>query len=208
MALVKLGWNRMSVAEKLIKGDYIVAQMTANVATFPTPLPSIEDVTVAITALRDAATAAEAGGYVLTFEKNQAQDALDELIRQLMAYVQNVSGGSVETILLSGMEVRRNPEPTPAPSQVQTLNALPSRTSGQIDLTWDTLGRGIVYQVEMWVDGKNDDEGFWSKLATPSKSKYTVSGLSTGTVYRFRVAGIGTDDRVGPFSQDATSVAP
>lgn len=208
MALVKLGWNRMSVAEKLIKGDYIVAQMTANVATFPTPLPSLEDVTVAITALRDAATRAEAGGYVLTFEKNLAQEALDELMRQLTAYVQNVSGGDAETILLSGMEVRRGPEPKPAPTQIQNLNALPSRTTGQIDLNWDTLGQGVVYQVEQWMDGQDDDEGFWSKLATPSKSKYTVTGLNTGTVYRFRVAGIGTDDRIGPFSQDATSVAP
>lgn len=209
MAQVKLGWDRKTVADKLIKADYIAQQMTDNVATFATPLPTIEDVTNAIGALRNAAIAAEAGGYALTFAKNEAETSLDQLISQLMSYVQNVSAGDPEVILLSGMEVRRDPQPTPVPLQVQNLNALPSRAQGSIDLNWDALDRRAIYQLEQWIDPEEDDQtGFWSKVATPSKSKYTVDNLTTGKVYRFRVAGIGTDDRIGPYSQEATSVAP
>lgn len=209
MAQVKLSWSRKTVPEKLIKGDYIVQLMTDNVAIYATPNPALADVTAAIINLRKSAIDAEAGGYALTFSKNQAEIALDHLISQLMSYVQNASDGNADNILLSGMEIRKAAQPTPDPTQVMNLDAFPSRTQGHIDLNWDTLGDRYIYQVERWVDGEDEsDTGFWDKVATPSKSKYTATGLETGKVYRFRVAGIGSNDRLGPYNQDATSVAP
>ena len=65
----------------------------------------------------------------------------------------------------------------------------------------------LRYQVEQWVENEKGD-GFWNRIGLPSKSKFTVSGLTTGAVYRFRVAGVGNDDKIGPYSQEAASVAP
>lgn len=207
MALVKLDWSRKTAPEKIIKGKFIVKQMTVNVADFATPNPPLVDVETALDDLLKKAVDAQAGGYALTFAKNQAELAVDSLITQLASYVQNISGGNEAIIISSGMDVAKKPSPVPPPPQVENLSAMPSLSTGQIELNWDTLGRYYAYQVEQWKEN-TAGEGFWDRIGLPSKSKYTVSDLTTGTVYRFRVAGIGKDDEVGPFSQEASSVAP
>jgi len=206
MALVKLEWSRRSVSDKLLKTQFIIQQMTANIATFATPNPPLVDIEAAKNALADAAVNAQAGGIELTLAKNNAEDVLDDQITQLSSYVQNISGGDPAIILQAGMDVRKEPSPIPTPEQVQNLDAFPTRTEGEIQLDWNPLGRNFFYQVEMFVE--DDDTGFWSKLTVSSKSKFLVTGLSTGTVYRFRVAGIGRNDEIGAYSQEATSVAP
>lgn len=207
MAIVKLDWQRKTADQKLTKGNYISQQMALHVAEFAAPNPPLADLDAALSDLNKANIAAQAGGYVLTYAKNQAEKVLDGIISQLMAYVQNVSGGDEGIILLSGMEVRKTPSPLPDPEQVQNLDAFPTRTAGKVKLTWDRLDNVSNYQVEMWKDD-GAGGGFWDKIGTPSKKQMEVSGLTTGTVYRFRVAGIGKDDVLGPYSQEASSVAP
>jgi len=207
MATVKLDWYRKTVPEKILKGEYIVQQMTLNAAVYLTPNPTLMDVQAALDDLIKKAVAAQAGGYALTFAKNAAEKVLDGLMSSLMAYVQNASGGDEGIILLSGMEVRKLPSPIPEPGQAQNLDGFPTRTQGNIQLTWDSLPNAVLYQVEQWLEDEKG-EGFWDKIALVSKSKHLVSGLTTGTVYRFRVFGIGKNDEVGPMSQEASSVAP
>ncbi len=207
MSQVKLEWYRRPVSDKLIKCSYIIDQMTANVATFATPNPTLADVEAAKDDLGAKAVAAEAGGHALTFAKNEAEKALDQLMSQLANYVQNISGGDAGIILQSGMDVRKEPSPVPPPEQVQNLDGFPTRTQGEIQLNWTPLGNQYYYQVEMWVEDDAGD-GFWDKIAVTSRSKYLVTGLTTGKVYRFRVAGIGRNDELGAYSQEASSVAP
>ena len=197
----------MSVPEKLLKVQFIVGQMTENVTDFPTPFPALADVTAANDDLAKKAVAAQAGGYALTFAKNEAEKSLHELMKQLMAYVQNISGSNEALIIKSGFDIKRPSAPLPAPLQVENLSALPSRAQGEILLKWDTLKNVIGYQVELWMEA-DEGTGFWDELAVTTRSKFTVTGLETGTIYRFRVAGLGKNDVYGPYSQDARSVAP
>ncbi|MBL4587132.1 MAG: hypothetical protein JKX84_08775, partial [Flavobacteriales bacterium] len=132
MATVKLNWNRKTVPQKMVTGGFVVQQMTLNVTVFATPNPDLVTVDAALSDLADKTVAAEAGGYLLTFDKNEAEKVLDDLISQLMSYVQNVSGGDEAVILLSGMEVRKSPSPVPPPLQVENLDAFPTRNQGEI----------------------------------------------------------------------------
>ena len=111
MALVKLDWQRRTVADKLLKSEFITQQMTFNAATFATPNPALADVDAARTDLSKAAVAAQAGGLALTLAKNEAETKLDQLISQLGAYVQNISAGDEAIILQAGMDVRKTPSP-------------------------------------------------------------------------------------------------
>ncbi len=207
MALVKIDWYRRTVSDKLLKTEFIIQQMTVNIDVFASPNPPLADVEAARSDLSKAAVAAQAGGHALILAKNEAESLLDGQISQLSSYVQNISGGEESIILKAGMEVRKTPSPLPEPSIVENLDAVPTRTQGEVQLNWETLGRGYFYQVEMYVED-DADNGFWDKIAVQSKSKFLVKGLSTGTVYRFRVAGIGRNDELGPYSQEASSVAP
>ncbi len=207
MATAVLNWNQKTIPERIIRVKFIVMKMTENAAVFVAPNPTLTVVDDATEALAEATVNALAGGYALTYAKNAANDVLHDLMVQLLSYVQNISGGDEGIIIQSGFEVKKTPSPTPNPGQVENLSAVPSLTQGEILLNWDPLKYAKVYQVEMWVEG-GDDEGFWNPIATTTKSKYTQTGLDTGTVYRFRVAGIGNDDTFGPYSQEASSVAP
>ncbi|MBL4585999.1 MAG: hypothetical protein JKX84_02930, partial [Flavobacteriales bacterium] len=140
MSLVKLEWSRRPVSDKILRAQYITRQMALNVATYATPNPTLADVDIARANLNNAAVDALSGGVVLTLAKNIAEKVLDELIAQLVAYVQNVSGGSEALILQAGMDVRKLPSPLPPPAQIENLNAYPTRSQGEIQLNWDSLG--------------------------------------------------------------------
>jgi hypothetical protein len=206
MATAVLNWSRKTVPEKIIKANFYISQVEINVASFPTPNPSIADLQTATDGLSLAAVQAMTGAHLLVYAKNVAEKTLDDAIKSLQAYVQNVSNGDGGIILQSGMEVKKSPSSLPDPEQVENLNGDPTKKHGEVQLTWDTLENVIGYQVEQWIaDDKGD--GFWDKIAISTKSKFLVTGLTTGTVYKFRVSGIGKDDVLGAFSQEASSIA-
>lgn len=207
MSLVKLNWNRLSVGEKLLRARFIVQSMGADPTTFASPNPTLQSVSDGTDDLQKKAVDALAGGIALTLAKSVAEDALDALITQLVPYVQNISNGNEQIILAAGMEVRKKPSPNPAPLQVQNLSAFPSKYQGSVDLNWNSLGNRTFYQIEMQIKDDNEQD-VWIKLDVTSKSKFTVDNLETGQVMHFRVAGIGSNDEMGPYSQTASSVVP
>jgi len=207
MAIAVLNWNQKTVPERIIRVKFIVKKMTENAAVFVAPNPPLSEVDEDIETLAEATVNALAGGYELTYAKNTANEVLHGKMVQLQSYVQNISGGDEGIILQGGFEVKKSATPSQTPGQVENLSAVPSLAEGEILLNWDPLKYAKVYQVEMWVEG-DDGEGFWNPIATTTKSKFTQTGLVTGTVYRFRVAGIGSSDAFGPYSQEASSVAP
>jgi hypothetical protein len=206
MALVKLDWNRKSVPDKLLRGRFIIMQMTANTNVFPNPAPSLVEMQASHNALHQAAVRAYAGGILLTAAKTKATNTYNRLIAQLAAYVQNISAGSEEIILKAGMEVRQKARSRPSASQVNKLRAYPSRKQGTILISWTSLGRGYVYQLEMCTE-EPDGMTPWTQRILHG-TEFVISDLERGRIYYFRVAGIGTDNVFGSYSQEANSVAP
>ncbi len=69
-----------------------------------------------------------------------------------------------------------------SPKDVNNLRAA-SKTTGSVTLKWNSVKRADKYQVYKY----NKTTGEWDRLITTSKTSYTVSGLSSGTTYRFKV---------------------
>lgn len=69
-----------------------------------------------------------------------------------------------------------------APKDVNNLRAA-SKTTSSVTLKWNSVMRADKYQVYKY----NKTTGEWDRLITTSKTSYTVSGLSSGITYRFKV---------------------
>ena len=229
MARVKLGFARLSVADKILTARAVVNKMTGNPA-YPTPQPDLSAVTDATNALELAAQEALKGGTDKTLAKHIAESVLNELMSALVDYVQVASKGEPLTIESSGMEIRKERTPATKPTAVQDARANVGGNAGEINLFWGSVSGVKSYVVEMKLPaGKSstsdpipepiEGEGTsvltesttatleWIRLDTVTKRKLTVKGLNTGTVYTFRMAAINAAGQ-GDYSQTVSSVAP
>jgi hypothetical protein len=78
--------------------------------------------------------------------------------------------------------------------------------TGEVDLQWNPIRRGL----KSYIIEKTTDAGAatgWTHAGISTKSKTSISGLTSGTRYWFRVAAVGTAGQ-GPWSDPATKTAP
>ena len=72
-----------------------------------------------------------------------------------------------------------------APKEVNNLRAS-SKTKTSVTLNWNKVKRADKYQVYKY----NSNTGRWKRLITTSKTSYKVTGLSSGTYYKFKVRAV------------------
>ncbi len=68
------------------------------------------------------------------------------------------------------------------PKDVDNLRAS-AKTTSTVTLKWSSVKRADRYQVYKY----NSTTGTWSRLITTSKTTYKVTGLKSGTTYKFKV---------------------
>lgn len=182
-----------------------IAAMAGN-ANFPTPAPTpvafqavFDDYCAKLTAAKQAAMAAAAA----TALKDEARAALSLAWNDRGNYLQTTSGGEAAKIMSAAVGVRDEPQPIgqlPAPADfMPTMGDMP----GEVDLSWSRMKGARAYVVEYREQGTT---GAWlQKMAT--KSRVTVTGLTSGKTYVFRVAALGAAGQ-GPWSLEAARMAP
>ena len=111
MSNVKLGFGKMKVPDKIQISRNIVTQMGIDITDFPTPNPSLIDMTTATDTLEAAYTDSRDGGKAKIAFMRLQEKALSSLMSKLMAYVQVASGGDETIILKSGMLVKASKKP-------------------------------------------------------------------------------------------------
>lgn len=206
MAQIKLTVDRISREELVALARRIHSQMTGN-ADFPAPVPSLATLGAAISAV-------EAATLELHLLRQQMREKLAELggleaalrgdLRDLAAYVRNVSGGDEATILGAGMGVRRAKSPrTMAPAT--GLEALPGEDSGEIDLSWTPVPGAKSYEVQGSPDPITATS--WGHAGISTKATLTLTGLPSGARGWWRVRAIGANGP-GAWSDPATKIVP
>lgn len=207
MAQVKLNLRDLTIPQKVQKARQIVTAMTGN-ANFTTPDPALAAITTATDGLEakyNEAQAARDAAKARTDLQDAAARTLDQLLASEGSYVQNKSGGDAVKIQSAGMDVRDAGSPVgelPAPGDI---NATEGDHDGEIDLHWNRAKGAKSYVVQRTTTPT--DAGSWGNPAVATKSKITIAGLTTGTKYYFRVAGIGAAGQ-GGWSELASKVAP
>lgn len=92
-----------------------------------------------------------------------------------------------------------------APSAPQALAATAGDHDGAIDLSWEPVADAKSYVEEKSPDPPTPTS--WLHAGVSTKSKMTISGLTSGTRYWFRVAAVGTSGQSG-WGDPATKIAP
>ena len=94
MPRVRLNLKNLTVTEKIAKGRQIVTAMTNN-ASFPTPIPPLNEVTAALDELSQAFALVQAAKSEVTtrvVSQDNAGAKVDQALTQLAAYVESVAG--------------------------------------------------------------------------------------------------------------------
>ena len=203
MTYVIKGTSRLSASQLAAKADFIVERMTDN-AAFPDPQPTLAEVSAATSSLRTAITEALDGGMTATAIRKARHRELKQLLDKLAGYVSSVAGGNELAILSAGFGVRKPGKPAPEPETPADVRAFISDHTGRVDLTWAPVDPAVTYHIQ-WTAGDPSDEKAWRLVAVSTRSSAKVTGLPSGQVSYFRVAGIGTKG-MGPWSQVASTL--
>jgi hypothetical protein len=201
-SVVKLDLHKKTVSEKVGFGRNIVTNMTANIATFATPIPPLAGVTTAIDDLETAYTEALDGGISKTAAKNAAEVEFDTLLTALGNYVDSIAKGDETIILSAGMEVKRQPSPIGIPAPVLNFSAKTGQILGEVLLNWDKVYGAAVYLI---YQKASEDENY-TLAGESTKTKFTVTGLNSAQRYWFKAVAIGSAGK-GPDSDVSSCLA-
>jgi len=216
MTKVKLDLKSFGDQELRAESDKITGRVLNNVATFATPDPSLASINTPVYDMgqligqRDAKLA---DAKALTLLIRGKRDVIELGLTNLAGYVEQIANNSTNPanppaaiIALAGMTAADGPTPVGPMPQIEGLAATQGDSNGEVDLHWNPIKRGLkTYLIEK----TSDPAGLtgWTYAATATKSSAAVPGLTSGTRYWFRVAGVGTAGQ-GAWSDPATKVAP
>lgn len=182
----RIGITAITPTALVEKGRNHVTMLTGN-AAFPTPTPTTAALGTACTTLDDANQAYDFNrGKAEKETRDAAFVALKDMVRELAGYVQANCNNDKELIISAGFDVRRAPSPVGPLPAVADLRAVVTPFPGRLDLRWRGVRSRLYYGVEMTDTDPLNPAG-WAPLVNTGKNRYTVEGLTSNTVYSFRV---------------------
>lgn len=206
MAKIKLNLSKLTVSGKLDLAKQIVQAMTGN-ASFTTPNPTLTQITTAASSLEAARAevlALRAEAKNKTIIQSQLEDALDQLLTRLASYVENISSDPA-IITSAGMDIKAAATPAGQLNPPSAFTTTTGDSDGEIDLSWNSDPGAKSYIIEL--STQSPPNAVWTQAKTTTRSKETLTNLTSGTRYWCRVAAIGASGQSG-WSDISTRIAP
>ena len=135
--------------------------------------------------------------------RNAAEDAWDGVFTARANNCEAVTPGNAAALASTGLPLKGAPASAGPLGAPQNLRATAGDAEGAVDVMWDLLKGSSSNVVEFRVQGAAG----WTQAGIVQQSRFTVLGLVPGTIYEFRVHGVGKDGH-GPFSDVAVKRAP
>jgi len=148
---------------------------------------------------------ADTNAKTMTSLQLAAEADWNEALAAYGRMAQTKSDGDAGKIGTIGLDVAGTPTPVGPMTAPLNVLATMSEIAGQVDVMWDPVENVVTYIVQVCSDPMTDAN--WHQVGLPTKSQFTVTGLTTGTKYWFRVAAKGTGAQ-GPWSDPAQKMAP
>ena len=186
---IATGFTRYTENGLLIKSQTIETSMTGN-PVYPTPIPALTDVAGVIAAYNGNLSAPPSKEN--TQEKRQNRLVLIDLLNRLALYV-TTTGESLAEWESSGFSLTSLPQPVGVLAKAQNFTVKPFQ-AGSINLSLNKIdgADGYCFQYTQVVAG---EPLAWESVQS-TKTRITISSLSSGTQYAFRVYGIGSNPTI------------
>jgi hypothetical protein len=165
----------------------VITLMTGN-TQYPTPSPTLAEVTTSVNDFETAVHDALDGGKIAIATRNAAREALLALMRQLAAYVQGHCNADLLALISSGFD------PVRAPSRAGTLpapqNPRLSLTdkSGELLFKFDRVKNAYNYSIQTAPAAS----GPWEDEDLSTVSRVVIGGLTPGEVIWARACANGS----------------
>jgi hypothetical protein len=212
---IKLELNKLSDQELVDKNTLVGTQMGKSPAIFTAPNPPLTTL-IANGELLAQFMARRAGliqeAQTLTIQIRNTRNLVEGGLQNEGTYVETLiqdlpEAQAAATAKSAGMEIA---DPTGTPvgpmPKVDGLMATQGDTEGEIDLAWHPVKRGLQNYLVETTDDATGQTG-WRFATNSRKSTCSVSGLTSGKRYWFRVTAEGAGEP-GPVSEPTTKVAP
>jgi hypothetical protein len=207
MAQIKLDLENMPLPTKIQFARQVMTALTNN-PNFSTPEPTIAELAAQTTTTEGAYNTAQAARQQAisdTATQNEEEKQLDALLTRLGSYVQLKSAGEEVKIRSAGMQVKAPLAPVGPLGAPENLVLTDSGSEGALVAAWGKIRGAVSYIVEITV--APDAKTGWSYATATTKTRASLTGLTSGTRYWCRVAALGAAGQ-GPFSDPAAKVAP
>lgn len=165
----------------------VIALMTNN-ANYPTPSPTLADVTTSVNDLETAVHEALDGGRIAIATRNAARVGLLALLRQLAAYVQGRCKDDLLALISSGFEAVRAPSPAgnlPAP---QNPRLSLTDKSGELLFRFDRVRNANNFSIQTAPAAS----GPWENEDISTTCRVIIGGLTPGEVLWARACANGS----------------
>ncbi|MDE3182926.1 MAG: fibronectin type III domain-containing protein [Bacteroidota bacterium] len=166
--------------------------MAAAVASFPTPVPSLESINTELANYANLLQTSASRDKVQVQLKNISKFTLTQMLSQLADYVNTTSTDSA-ILASSGFELNKLPQPI-------TITAPENPTlydgsgSGQMVLKFKAVKGASSYVFQYTSDATMEENSWISNPATTTS--YTFTGLTKGTTYYCRALAVGANQQV------------
>lgn len=170
------------------KAESVVLACDGN-SFFTKPNPTMAAIREAIVALSDAIAAAADGSRIKIAERKQARKVLEDLLRQLIAYVTMVANGDETILISSALDMYKEPETKPEIVSPQPPELSSGNNDGEVWVSVLRMNGARNYMYECTPDPLTDSSVWEQSFNT--RIKCLITGLQPGKKYWFRVTVIG-----------------
>jgi len=174
-----------------VLAGHVIAQLSANISLFATPVPSVATLTTENNKL-DLTIKAKDGSHQKNRACEEQAQVVFNLLKTEIAYVNKIAHGDKATILLSGFDASSEPSPRDVPAQVVIKKIVDEKAPLSAKVFIEVADRDILYKVETTLTP--EDANSWKLVLETGNSKKLIvdKGLVHGTEVYFRVAAINT----------------
>ena len=187
------GFESMSDAKLYQRSSFVISCITGN-SNFEAPDPTLAELTAGLNDFKTGVDNSLTRDSNAILIKNEKRQALIDLLHLEIYYVLYKSRGSRPVAESSGFSFAKAKAPAPPMLKPQNLQVVNSDQSGQMDVSIDSVTGAVAYVYQCIADAALAS-GNWIST-TCSQSKCTITGLTPGTLYHWRVAAVGTKGQI------------